>query len=83
MGDYAREILLDDGGVCAGLMQRGAIERLLDRHRDGTADHTRQLFCLVSLELWGRRFLPAPTDPRRQPQPASDVVGAGPRREAK
>ena len=83
MGDYAREILLDEGGVCTGLMRRGAIEGLLDRHRSGAADHTRQLFCLVSLELWGRRFLTAPPEPRRQPQTAPTVVGAGSRREAK
>ncbi|MEA2359029.1 MAG: hypothetical protein QOI62_2289 [Solirubrobacteraceae bacterium] len=63
MGDFAREVLLDSGGVCGGLMQRAAIAGLLDRHRAGTADHTRQIFCLLSLELWGRRFLgaPAPT----------------------
>jgi asparagine synthase (glutamine-hydrolysing) len=82
MGDYAREILLDEGGVCTGLMRRGAIEGLLGRHRDGAADHTRQLFCLVSLELWGRRFLTAPYVPRRQPGTAANVVGAGSRREA-
>jgi asparagine synthase (glutamine-hydrolysing) len=61
MGDFAREVLLDRGGVCAGLMRRGAIAGLLDRHRAGEADHTRQIFCLLSLELWGRRFLKAPT----------------------
>jgi asparagine synthase (glutamine-hydrolysing) len=63
MGDFAREVLLDSGGICGGLMQRAAIAGLLDRHRAGTADHTRQIFCLLSLELWGRRFLgaPAPT----------------------
>jgi asparagine synthase (glutamine-hydrolysing) len=81
MGDYARELLLDGGGVCAGLLRRGAVEAMLDRHRSGAADHTRQLFCLISLELWGRRFLTAPPVPPRQPRPAPDVVGAGPRRE--
>jgi asparagine synthase (glutamine-hydrolysing) len=59
MGDYAREVLLDPGGLCAGLMRRDSVEGLLDRHRSGQADHTRQLFCLLSLELWSRRFLPA------------------------
>jgi asparagine synthase (glutamine-hydrolysing) len=59
MGDYAREVLLDPGGLCAGLMRRDSVEGLLDRHRSGQADHTRQLFCLLSLELWSRRFLTA------------------------
>jgi asparagine synthase (glutamine-hydrolysing) len=58
MGDYAREVLLDPGGLCAGLMRRDAVAAMLDRHRSGEGDHTRQLFGLLSLELWSRRFLP-------------------------
>jgi asparagine synthase (glutamine-hydrolysing) len=59
MGDYAQDVLLDPGSLCAGLMRRDAMAALLDRHRSGRADHSRQLFCLLSLELWGRRFLGA------------------------
>jgi asparagine synthase (glutamine-hydrolysing) len=68
MGDFARDALLDPSGICGGLMQREAIVGLLDRHRAGAADHTRQLFCLLSVELWGRRFLKAP-------EPAEALVG--------
>jgi asparagine synthase (glutamine-hydrolysing) len=60
MGDFAREVLLDPGGTCAALMHRDAIACLLERHRSGRADYTRQLFCLLSLELWSRRFLARP-----------------------
>jgi asparagine synthase (glutamine-hydrolysing) len=55
----ARELLLDPGGTCAPLMNTDYIARILDDHRDGRADYTRQLFCLYSLELWGRRFVAA------------------------
>jgi hypothetical protein len=54
----ARELLLDPQGTCGTLMNRDYVSRLLDDHRDGRADYTRQLFCLYSLELWSRRFAP-------------------------
>jgi asparagine synthase (glutamine-hydrolysing) len=56
----ARELLLDPGGVCGDLMDRGCVAQMLEDHRDGRADHTRQIFLLFSLELWSRRFLSAP-----------------------
>jgi asparagine synthase (glutamine-hydrolysing) len=55
--DSARELLLDPSAICGGLMHRGYMDRLLEDHREARADYTRQLFCLVSLELWGRRFV--------------------------
>jgi asparagine synthase (glutamine-hydrolysing) len=61
---FAAETLLDPGAVSVQVLNRGAVEALLTRHRTGVADHTRQLFCLLSLELWARRFLAA------QPAPA-------------
>jgi asparagine synthase (glutamine-hydrolysing) len=60
MGDFAADVLLDPGALCADLMQRETIADLLHRHQAATADHTRQLFALLSLELWARRFLRAP-----------------------
>jgi asparagine synthase (glutamine-hydrolysing) len=52
----ARELLLDPDGTCGSLMDRGYMAQILDDHRDGRADYTRQLFSLYSLELWARRF---------------------------
>jgi asparagine synthase (glutamine-hydrolysing) len=71
--DEAREILLDPGGVCGQLMNRDYVDRLLAQHRDGSADNTRQIFLLFSLELWNRSFVasqaaastPGPSDQRR------------------
>ncbi len=58
LGEPAREMLLDPAGLCGSLLNASYVSCLLDDHRDGRADHTRQLFCLLSLEIWGRRFLP-------------------------
>lgn len=55
----ARTLLLAPEAHSAHLFKRSAIEQLLRRHGAGEFDHTRQLFCLLSFELWARRFLDA------------------------
>lgn len=50
----AREVLLGEGEVCSSLFDARELERMLDAHAQGRADHTRQLFCLLSLGLWHR-----------------------------
>lgn len=57
MGDYVRDVLLDPGGTVRGVLDPGAIGNLISRHRSGAGDHTRQLFSLLSVELWAQRFL--------------------------
>jgi asparagine synthase (glutamine-hydrolysing) len=57
MGGFAREILLAPDGHSRQLFQASAIEGLLQRHQAGDFDHTRQIFTLLSFELWARRFL--------------------------
>jgi asparagine synthase (glutamine-hydrolysing) len=56
----AREMLLDPDGVCGQFMDRGYVGGMLDDHREGRGDYTRQLFLLFSLEIWNRRFLGVP-----------------------
>ena len=51
------EVLLGEGELCPELFERGELERLLESHASGRADHTRQLFCLLSLGLWHRGFV--------------------------
>jgi hypothetical protein len=41
-------------------MDRKFVAGMLDDHREGRADHTRQLFLLFSLEMWNRRFVGDP-----------------------
>jgi asparagine synthase (glutamine-hydrolysing) len=57
LGDWAAEVLLDPGATSAELFERSTVEGLLTRHREGVADQTRQVFTLLSFELWSRRFL--------------------------
>ena len=59
-GDHARRVLLETPRVGGELFDLGYVERLVGEHRRGAADHARKLFSLVSLELWGRRFLGGP-----------------------
>ena len=69
----ASDLLLDSGGVCGQLMEPSYLRRLLRDHEVGRADYTRQLFCLLSVELWARRFT--------TPQPRAAVTASSARRE--
>jgi asparagine synthase (glutamine-hydrolysing) len=48
--DLAGDLLLAD----RGWFERGPVERLLDEHAAGRADHGHRLWTLVMLELWQR-----------------------------
>ncbi len=48
----------------SGLVERAAVERLLDEHRRGTHDHKKRLWTLMVLELWRRHHLTAPARAR-------------------
>ncbi len=51
----ARELLLGD----RGWFRREAVERLLDEHEAGRADHGHRLWTLAMLELWLRTYVDA------------------------
>jgi hypothetical protein len=36
------------------------VQRLLDEHESGRADHGHRLWCLLMLELWVREHVEAP-----------------------
>jgi asparagine synthase (glutamine-hydrolysing) len=57
LAGFARELLLAQDSHAMRLFAPGAIESLIRRHREREFDHSRQIFLLVSLELWARRFL--------------------------
>jgi asparagine synthase (glutamine-hydrolysing) len=63
LAPYAREVLLDPGAAERGWLEPAAIERLLDEHRSGAADHGRRIWSLLTLELWARQV----TDPALEP----------------
>jgi len=63
--DRLFDLLRSPDGLIAEYVDRGALERLITRHRNGLEDATDRLWRLLNLQLWGDRFLsskPA-TDP--------------------
>jgi asparagine synthase (glutamine-hydrolysing) len=53
--DLAGDLLLGD----RGWFERSAVERLLQEHASGRADHGHRLWTLVMLELWQRAHVDA------------------------
>ena len=54
---FVRESLLASGSMCSTYFDRARLAALLDDHKAGRADHRRQLFALLTLELWHRAFI--------------------------
>jgi asparagine synthase (glutamine-hydrolysing) len=54
--DYARDLLLSESAMGRGYFERAAVERLLTDHRSGRAANHQQIWQLVVLEEWHRRF---------------------------
>jgi asparagine synthase (glutamine-hydrolysing) len=67
---FAADLLLDHGSRCTSWFNQQVIESMLRRHRTGAGDYTRQLFALVSLELWAQSFL-RPLPQREHDPPVS------------
>ena len=57
LSGFASELIFDPGSTCRALFREPVLASLLETHRAGTTDHTRQIYCLLSFELWARRFL--------------------------
>jgi asparagine synthase (glutamine-hydrolysing) len=57
---YIRDILSPESIQRRGLFQYAVIEKLLDEHESGFADHGDKLWSLLSVELWYRRFIDQP-----------------------
>lgn len=52
-----RDILLSQTARERGLLNMAVVERLIDEHASGKRDHNRQLWTLLTLEEWHRRFI--------------------------
>jgi asparagine synthase (glutamine-hydrolysing) len=57
MVGWAREILLDARSMQRGWTRGAEVRALLDQHEQGSRDHAKRIWALVSLELWARRHL--------------------------
>ena len=52
-----RDILLSKTARERGLFAMAVLERLISEHASGRRDHSRQLWALLTLEAWHRRFI--------------------------
>lgn len=55
LGPFMREVLLDRESAERGWLRPEALGGLIDEHVAGTADHGRQLWSLLALELWAQQ----------------------------
>ena len=53
---FARDVLSSDAIRRQGLFRPEAVERLMTEHASGKADHSRQIWCLMTLGLWLERY---------------------------
>jgi asparagine synthase (glutamine-hydrolysing) len=54
--EFARDVLAPDTVRAQGLFRPEVVERLLAEHEAGSADHSRQIWCLMTLGLWLERY---------------------------
>jgi asparagine synthase (glutamine-hydrolysing) len=54
---WAREILLDPRTGQRGWTRTHQVRALLEQHENGSRDHAKRIWALVSLELWARAHL--------------------------
>ena len=51
------QFVIGKRAVARGLFQSDFLQRLVQEHAAGTADHTERLWTLVNFEMWQRHFL--------------------------
>jgi asparagine synthase (glutamine-hydrolysing) len=54
--EFAHDVLAPDTVRAQGLFRPEVVERLLAEHEAGSADHSRQIWCLMTLGLWLERY---------------------------
>ena len=54
--EFAHDVLAPDTVRAQGLFRPEAVGRLLAEHEAGSADHSRQIWCLMTLGLWLERY---------------------------
>ncbi len=57
LASYAKDMLFSAGSLSREYFRPDYVERMLAEHVSGRSDHQRQLFLLLSLELWHRLFV--------------------------
>jgi asparagine synthase (glutamine-hydrolysing) len=67
------ECVLSDLALGRGIMRPDAVGQLVAEHESGRADHTRQLWSLINLEIWQRLYLDGEAMARVTPVAAAAV----------
>ena len=57
MQDFLREVLLSESASKRGLFRPEAVRHMVEQHTDGRQDFAHQLWSLLMLELWYKRFI--------------------------
>ena len=57
MKDFVRDTLLSPGALARGIVKPEMIEKYVNEHVTGSRDHAYQIWTLLMLELWFRRFI--------------------------
>ena len=57
MSGYVGDVLLSEASLGRGLFEPAEIRKYVDQHIKGENDHATQLWSLLMLELWYRRFI--------------------------
>ena len=57
MQGFVREVLLSDSTARRGLFKPEAVKHMVEEHVEGRQDFAHQLWSLLMLELWYRRFI--------------------------
>lgn len=68
------EYLLSGRALDRGLMRPDAVGHMVAEHESGRADHTRQLWSLVNLEIWQRLYVDGEAVVLEEPDRAAAVV---------
>ena len=57
MKGFVREVLLSEKSLKRGIVRPDAVRRYVDEHTNAQQDHAFQIWTLLMLELWFRRFI--------------------------
>ncbi len=57
--EFSRDVLLEDRARGRGYFDAGFVQRMLDDHARGSADHSQGIWTLLVFELWHRQFIDA------------------------
>ena len=57
LGDYARDILLDDLTRNRGYFDIDTLEKLMSEHLEGKKDNANQVWTALNFEMWNRIFI--------------------------